>query len=102
MSDIASYVAKIVSLNGGSIVGKTRLQKSAYFLEEFGVGNEFIFEYHYYGPYSDEVSIGMDDAKALGYLNLEWRSTKDGAKYAVFTSNLKPEEEKKTIKESLY
>ncbi|MBZ9810183.1 hypothetical protein LB542_19310 [Mesorhizobium sp. BR1-1-9] len=93
MSDIASYVAKIVALNGGSIVGKTRLQKSAYFLEELGVGNDFIFEYYYYGPYSDEISIGVDDAKALGYLNLEWKTTKDGTKYAVFTSNSKLKEE---------
>lgn len=87
MSDIASYVAKIVALNGGSIVGKTRLQKSAYFLEEFGVGNEFVFEYYYYGPYCDEISIGIDDAKALGYLALEWKTTRAGTEYAVFTSN---------------
>ncbi|ESX49464.1 hypothetical protein NLY43_26935 [Mesorhizobium sp. C416B] len=93
MSDIASYVAKIVALNGGSIVGKTRLQKSAYFLEELGVGNDSIFEYYYYGPYSEEISIGTDDAKALGYLNIDWKSTKDGAKYAVFMSDLKIEEE---------
>lgn len=52
---------------GGSIQGKTNLQKKMYFLgiilqEEFGYGA------HYYGPYSAEVAAANQELKALGYL----------------------------------
>jgi uncharacterized protein YwgA len=86
MSDTASYISHIISLNGGTIVGKTRLQKTAYFLEEYGVGCGFDFEYYYYGPYSEDISIAIGDAKALSYIDSEWKVTKAGAEYAIFRS----------------
>ncbi|MBN9547616.1 MAG: hypothetical protein J0H31_01710, partial [Alphaproteobacteria bacterium] len=46
------------------------------------------------GPYSDEISIGIDDAKALRYLDLEWKTTRSGTDYAIFRSNEKFESEK--------
>lgn len=87
MTDIPAYVAKIASLNGGSIVGKTRIQKTLYFLEEFGAGCDLEFEYHFYGPYSEEASVALDDASALGYIQQDWKYTKAGAKYAVIRSS---------------
>ena len=35
MTISAGSVAKIVVLNGGGLVGKTRFHKTAYFLEDF-------------------------------------------------------------------
>jgi hypothetical protein len=43
-------VVRLVRSNGGSLVGDTRLQKSAYFLEKLGAGFGFPFSYHHYGP----------------------------------------------------
>ena len=78
-------VARIIQLNGGRLIGKTRLQKSAYFLEAFGMGFGFDFEYHHYGPYSEELAQLGDDAQALGFLKEFWQTSQDGAEYAIFT-----------------
>ncbi len=53
---------------GGSIQGKTNLQKKMYFLgimlnEDFGYGP------HYYGPYSASVAAANQELKSLGYLS---------------------------------
>jgi uncharacterized protein YwgA len=53
---------------GGSIQGKTNLQKKMYFLgimlnEDFGYGP------HYYGPYSARVASANQELKSLGYLS---------------------------------
>lgn len=54
---------------GGQIKGKTKLQKTMYFLgrltnhlDELGYGA------HYYGPYSSEVAQAADRLRALGFL----------------------------------
>jgi uncharacterized protein len=77
-------VARMVRLNGGRIVGKTRLQKTAYFLEALGVGFGLEFDYHHYGPYSEELANLADDAKALGMLDIQPQRSLDGAEYSIF------------------
>ena len=86
MNVCADNITKIVSLNGGRLVGKTRFQKTAYFLEEFGVGFGFNFEYYHYGPYSEDLSVLMSDAEILGICGVEWNETSTGTRYAVFSS----------------
>jgi uncharacterized protein len=78
-------VARVVQLNGRRLIGKTRLQKSVYFLEALGVGFGFEFEYHHYGPYSEELAQFTDDARVLGLLKEDWHTSQDGAEYAVFS-----------------
>jgi uncharacterized protein YwgA len=62
MADV-NTVRRIVKLNGGRLTGKTRLQKSAYFLESYDVGFGLEFEYHHYGPYSEELASLAEDAR---------------------------------------
>src|ERR1017187_3825518 len=81
----ASSVVRIVRLNGGRLIGKTRLQKTTYFLEALDAGFGFEFSYHHYGPYSEELGIVADDAKASGILVIDWDRAQDGAEYAIFT-----------------
>jgi uncharacterized protein len=80
----ASDVAHLILLNGGRLVGKTRLQKSAYFLEAKGVGFGFDFSYHHFGPYSEELSNSADDAIALKLIDIDWKTSQAGARYAIF------------------
>ena len=89
----AFNVAKIVQLNGGRIVGKTRLQKTAYFLEALHQGFGFDFTYHHYGPYSEELSEVTHDATALGMLTAEYHISQQGAEYAVFLSKNLPSQD---------
>jgi len=64
----AKDAAAIVFDADKSLVGRTRLQKLACLFELAGVGAEFSFSYHHYGPYSKELSVSVDDASAIGLL----------------------------------
>src|SRR5688572_18747783 len=86
MSDAAQSVQQVVSLNGGKLIGKTRLQKSIYLLEAFQGGYGFDFDYHYYGPYSEEVSRAASDAIALHLITEKSEITNTGLEYKVFMS----------------
>lgn len=81
----AEDVARLIHLNGGELVGKTRLQKSAYFLETLEAGFGFDFSYYHFGPYSEELSASTDDAHALALLEVCWKRSQGGAEYAVFS-----------------
>ena len=53
---------------GGSIRGKTMLQKRMYFLSVF-LDTDLGYGPHYYGPYSSAVAAANLDLKSLGYLD---------------------------------
>lgn len=86
MSKAAQFAEEIVLLNGSELVGKTRFQKTAYFLEAAGVGYGLDFEYYHYGPYSEELSLGIDDALALDNLSITWKQSSRLQPFAVFSS----------------
>ena len=52
---------------GGTIKGKTMLQKRVYFLSVF-LSADLGYEAHFYGPYSGEVATANLEMKSLGYL----------------------------------
>jgi uncharacterized protein YwgA len=83
----ASDIALLVGLNGGKLIGKTRLQKSTYLLESKTLGFGFDFSYHHYGPYSEELANLADDATALKLIDVSWDTSQAGTKYAVFCAN---------------
>ncbi len=70
---------------GGELVGRTRLQKIAFFLELSGFAEEFDFDYRHYGPYSEELAQGMDIAVALGHVQEVERMADWGGRYSVYT-----------------
>ncbi|MDF3218557.1 hypothetical protein EN962_32560 [Mesorhizobium sp. M7A.F.Ca.CA.001.09.2.1] len=84
-------IAKILNLNGGELVGKTRLQKTFYFLERLGIGFGYDFQYYHYGPYSEELTISAQDSVALGFVNHDKRVGTRSQLYSVFQSLLKDE-----------
>jgi len=76
MTDFAAFIAEIVALNGGWLRGKTRLQKTAYFLEANKLGYGFDFGYHYYGPYNEDVTIAVDDAWVRDLIDVQKEHTR--------------------------
>ena len=57
---------------GGGVRGKTKLQKTVYFLGKLtGQLPELGYRAHYYGPYSSAVAEGVDRLLSLGFLNEE-------------------------------
>lgn len=87
MTDMAGAVGELIMLCGGSIVGKTRLQKTAYFLESRGIGFGFTYRYHYYGPYSEALALAAEDAAALKIISAEPRPSTGGVSYYVYKSD---------------
>jgi uncharacterized protein YwgA len=82
--DIQSAAAALIRDCGGSIVGRTRLQKVAYLLELAGFGNGFDFSYKYYGPYSEELTLGIRMARAFGVVTEVERTTNWGGFYSIY------------------
>ena len=52
-------------------VGKTKVQKISYFLQEaVGVPLKYRFRMHYFGPYSDDLDNALSLSRALGYVKI--------------------------------
>jgi len=82
-------VAAIVSAAGGRLIGRVRLQKTAYLLDQLGLNSGFDYEYHHYGPYSRDLDNAVLDAEAFGLVDESFgRRESDGARYSIFS--LKP------------
>ena len=92
MSQLDDLVTNTVALSGGELVGRIRMQKVIYLLDQLGMKSGAAFEYHHYGPYSEAVSDAVTDAKFWGKLKeaVSFRVA-DGAPYSTFkTSNPAP------------
>ena len=64
-----AIIGRIVA--GCNDIGKTKLQKIAYFLQQaVGVPLKYPFRIHYFGPYSDELDGMLSLAKALGTVDI--------------------------------
>jgi uncharacterized protein len=88
MPQLDDLVAGAVALSGGELVGRIRMQKVVYLLDKLGMESGTIFEYHHYGPYSEEVSDAVTDAKFWGKLSesVNFRVA-DGAPYSTFKAS---------------
>ena len=84
----AQFVADVVALADGELIGRTRLQKTLCLMELGGVGSGFSYSYHHYGPYSEEVSVAASDAAVLGLLREDLQRASWGGQYSVFRTDL--------------
>jgi uncharacterized protein YwgA len=83
----AEKVAAIVAAAGGRLVGRTRLQKLAYLLEQVGLGDGFQFQYRHYGPYSEELALATRDATLMGVLEEAENAATWGGTYSIYTTS---------------
>lgn len=85
MPEIDELVVGVVALAGGELVGRIRLQKVVYLLDQLGMNSGAKFEYHHYGPYSEAVSDAVTDAKFWRRIEeaVNFRVS-DGAPYSSF------------------
>ena len=84
MNDPIEMVAGIVSLNGGELVGKVRLQKTFYLLDACGLQSGFDYDFHFYGPFSADLSRSADYATALDRIEYEDKFGYHEVPYRVF------------------
>lgn len=63
------FVLLLTDAAGGSIKGRTLLQKRAYFVSLMtGRYDELGFTAHYYGPYSPLIDNSIEQLKSLGFM----------------------------------
>ncbi len=64
------FVHLALSAVGGRIEGKTKLQKTIYFLGKFTSNLDMLgYRPHYYGPYSSDVAAASDRLRSLGFVD---------------------------------
>ena len=78
-------VVDLIALNGGRLVGRTRLQKGGYLLHRCGANFGLPFIYYHYGPYSSDLASGCLDALADKRIKIEERPGRHRVRYAIFT-----------------
>jgi uncharacterized protein YwgA len=73
--ELQNLLSYIVALNTDSrVVGKTRLQKMIFLLDQCGLESNSRYSYHYYGPYSADIAEAAEDATLFGCLEFEEHS----------------------------
>jgi uncharacterized protein len=86
--DYAHGAAAIVRDAGGHIVGRTKFQKIAFFLEAAGVGSGFPFRYKHYGPYSELLAAAAQHAAALRLIVENESVAAWGGQYSTFYTQM--------------
>lgn len=87
MTNPVDAVVGIVALNGGKLVGKTRLQKVAYLLDACGMNSGFDYDYHHFGPYSADVALAADVGELMGRLNSEEKPGFHSVPYVIYQTD---------------
>jgi uncharacterized protein len=82
---MAVKVQELLEAANGEIVGKVRLQKTVYLLDQLGMGSGFSYEYHHYGPYSAELARTIDDWVFFDEIEETVKRRADGVPYSVFS-----------------
>lgn len=83
----AERAARIVEDAGGRIIGRTRLQKTAYLLSVAGLEDGFSFVYKHYGPFSEALADGALAAGLLGLIDETEQRAAWGGSYSTYTSD---------------
>lgn len=86
------HAVAIVRAAGGTVVGRTKMQKIAYLLTAAGFEEAFSFEYKHYGPYSEDLSTALEFAGLLNQLQEVQNVAAWGGKYSVYSTPITNEE----------
>lgn len=75
----------------GEIIGRKKFQKIIYISKKLGLPFQERYDFHIYGPYSEELSLRLEELHHLGFLN-EVKEEKTG--YFQYRYTLAPEGER--------
>ncbi|MCF1505575.1 hypothetical protein L0F51_17625 [Afifella sp. H1R] len=102
-------VREVIEAAGGEVVGRIRLQKIVYLLEQLGLKSGFSFSYYHYGPYSEGLAEAVERAQFFdksvredtGYTAygnpFSIYSTSNTSSHAEFVGALKADEARRLI-----
>ena len=85
MTEREHKVAAVLDAANGELIGRVRLQKVVYLLDQLGFDSRFEYSYYHYGPYSRDLENATLDATVFaGVREVIERRAGDGAAYSVF------------------
>jgi uncharacterized protein YwgA len=82
----AVEAARLIAEAGGSLTGRTRLQKATYLAKLAGYPTVFSFEYRHFGPFSEDLADAMELANALGLVKEVEKKAEWGGRYSVYST----------------
>lgn len=85
MHEREKLAAAVLQAAEGEIIGRIRIQKIVYLLEQLGMEGGFRFSYHHYGPYSEELSDVLECAIEADRTIAEEQRPTEGGFYSVYT-----------------
>ncbi|WP_091484604.1 YwgA family protein [Gracilibacillus orientalis] len=68
MLDNHAKLVKVIAASEG-IVGRKKLQKIIYIMKKFGLPFEEKYTFYFYGPYSEELSLRIEEITNLGFVS---------------------------------
>ena len=67
--NVYEFVLALINASGGTIRGRTMLQKKAYFTSLLtAIDTGFAYQAYYYGPYSSKIDAALTQLKNLGFI----------------------------------
>lgn len=84
MSQAQEIVSQIFDAADGEIVGRIRLQKIVYLLEQMGLESRMQFTYHHYGPFCREFAQALDRDLMEKNIEESEQYTDYGTSYSIF------------------
>ena len=84
MTAPSDLLRQIFMAGDDEIVGRIRLQKIAYLLQQKTGSRDLFFTYHHYGPYSRDLADALDWAVLRDDVEEEPRETGYGSTYSAF------------------
>lgn len=85
MKDRTELISLVMDAADGEVVGKIRMQKIFYLLEQLGLNADLPFSYHHYGPYSEDLARSLDYAEVVdNALREEPRHTASGSTFIAY------------------
>ena len=102
--DEYDVIGLTIGAHGGSITGRTAIQKLIYFAKVKIPSIDVTYTHHYYGPFSRNIAIGLENLTAFSYL--EERNTSgtsfESYQYGLTTSGVEIFEKTKNDHEMEY
>lgn len=106
MKNLDEYdtIGLTIGAHGGSITGRTAIQKLIYFTKVKIPSIDITYTHHYYGPFSRNVAMGLENLTAFSYLEEKNTSATsfESYQYDLTTSGVKIFEKTKNEYEREY
>lgn len=85
MKNRTNLISSVMKAADGEVVGKIRMQKIFYLLEQLGLNADLTFSYHHYGPYSEDLARSLDYAEMVEHaIKEEPRDTSSGSTFIAY------------------